>query len=139
MKLEVAYRNLSELRRIIGNFEDQYGYLPDDFEVRDSNNDEECFRCLIALSIVSHLNEIKYILDWIDKPVKAKGYLVKDSTGRYEISNTDYCFTSGYPLEVFHNEDNRWYKSRIEHNGEDYYIACLGRNTPIEGLLVRTR
>lgn len=139
MKLDVSYRNFSDLRRIIGNFEDRDGYLPDDFEVRDSNNVEECFQSLIALSIVGYLDEIKYILDWIDKPVKAKGYLVQNSTGRYEIGGTDYYFTSGYPLEVFLEEDNRWYKSHVEHDGEDYYIVCLGRNTPIEGLLVRTR
>jgi hypothetical protein len=49
-----------------------------------------------------------------------EGYLRKNDVGRYELA-TGYYFTSGEPIEVF--VDGKWHKTRIEHNGRDYYAV----------------
>lgn len=68
-----------------------------------------------------------------------EGYLIKNgTTGRYEIEGKDRYFTSGSPLEVWNGYEERWVRSRVEHNGKDYYIVDVGHDEYIGGLLVRT-
>ncbi|MEV2907564.1 DUF5348 domain-containing protein [Paenibacillus larvae] len=51
-----------------------------------------------------------------------KGKLVLNELGRYEIDGTSIYFTSGDQIEYLVNKV--WKISRVDHNGEDYYIVA---------------
>lgn len=135
MKLEEAYKVFSEIKRSISKLEGRYGELQNEFEY-DSENPEEKFKDLIAYEIVNNLEDINSLLKWIEKPVIATGKLIKNSNGRYEIGDRE--LTSGSTLD-YYDEDRGWVKTRIEHNGTDYYIVSRGRDEYIDNVLVRVR
>lgn len=79
------------------------------------------------------------LLKTLDKPIRADGILVKNSNGRYEVNGIE--LTSGSSVEFFSDDEDGgcYVPSRIEHNGEDYYIYDLGRDENIEGVRVRIK
>ncbi|MFF5401166.1 DUF5348 domain-containing protein [Peribacillus butanolivorans] len=137
MKLEHAYELLDELQKTIKKFEDRYGNLPDEFDLNNYDDVEVKFKQGIACSIMDKLSDVSNLLEWVNKPIVVQGQLIKNFSGRYEIEDTE--LSSGYPLDFYDQEDEQWYKSRVEHNGSDYYIVGLGREKNINGVLVRIR
>lgn len=97
------------------------------------------------------LEELRVIFDKLDvandrikyltEPVKAIGYLYKNSNGRYELDDKHY-YTCGYTIEaMIYDEDyecKRWVKTSVEHDGKDYYLV-RHKKIPMEGLMVRVR
>lgn len=76
-------------------------------------------------------------LEYLCRPVSETGVLRKNETGRYEIKGGE--FTSGSRLEaLIHDGEKAWVLSRIEHNGDDYYIYGFPE-VQLEGLTVRIR
>ncbi|MCM3692198.1 DUF5348 domain-containing protein [Neobacillus niacini] len=143
MNIEQAYKIFNEIKNTIGKLEDRWGSMPEEFELNDYDSPDERFKDDMARTIVYKLDEVNRLLKWMEKPVLAEGNLFKRSDGKYEIEGADIYFTSGSPLDVWHYDefDERyvWTRSVVEHNGEDYYIKALGRETSIEGVKVRAR
>lgn len=110
----------------------------EEFE-HDYNNAEERFKNNMARKVAHHAEELYYLAEWLAKPIKAEGRLVKNSSGRYEIEGTDYYFTSGSAIEVWDTEDEVYVRTRIEYTNEDYYAYAFGPEVKLEGLRARTR
>ncbi|EOQ04690.1 hypothetical protein KOY_04865 [Bacillus cereus VDM021] len=99
---------------------------------------EERYQLNVLLGIGEKLGDVSYALDNMVKPVQTSGTLEKNyETGRYEVNGTQ--LSSGYPLEYYSEEEKCYIPSRIEHNGDDYYIVSLGREEPIDGVRVRIK
>ncbi len=106
----------------------------------DSNDEEQLLLQDELRSILGHLENAKRDIDYLNKPIAYTGYLQKNSRGRYETGDKEY--TSGNGIEVLIYDDfyekNRWVKTRVEHNGKDYYLVGYG-NISMQGLKVRIR
>ena len=101
-------------------------------------------------SMLTKLEEISHTINYLSRPIKEEGFLHKNRNGRYEINGHE--LSSGCGIECLitddwhfkYDEDGRyvetpfWYASRIEHNGEDYYIVDV-YDVELEGLKVRVR
>ena len=142
MELNEVYAIFRKIKGTMEELQDRYGDFPDYFE-HDTTNAEEKYEFDNARFILMKLEDAYARMEWMEKPIKAEGKLVKNKYDRYEIEGTDYYFTTGYPLDVWFyddwKEEYRWKRSVVEHNEEDYYIKALGKETPIEGVKVRTR
>jgi len=66
-----------------------------------------------------------------------EGSLRKKANGRYEVGG--YELTSGEVVDYYDEDLNTFITSRIEHNGEEYYIVDLGRDKSIAGVHVRIK
>ena len=106
----------------------------------DSNDEEQLLLQDELRSILGHLENAKRDIDYLNKPIAYTGYLQKNSRGRYETGDKEY--TSGNGIEVLIYDDfyekNRWVKTRVEHNGKDYYLVGYG-DISMQGLKVRIR
>ena len=83
----------------------------------------------------------------LSQPIAVQGQLHRGSNGRYFVEGRE--LSSGYGLEVLAPTEVatksgdwragfKWVATRMEHNGEDYYIVGY-RDLPLEGLTVRIR
>lgn len=100
-------------------------------------------------NILYKLDEVQSTLAYYDRPVREVSQIYKNESGRYETEKGHY-FTSGSSIEFlrtedFYNEDTDtwepveiWTASRVEHNGQDYYIVGYSDLT-LSGLKVRVR
>lgn len=101
-------------------------------------------------SMLTKLEEISHTINYLSRPVKKEGILHKNRNGRYEMNGHE--FSSGCGIEYLATDDWHcrydengnyvqtpyWCASRVEHNGEDYYIVGT-KNIDLEGLRVRIR
>lgn len=90
--------------------------------------------------VVQHLDEVSRDMSYLARPITGEYTLHKNNRGRYECSAHEY--TSGNGIEFFYydeyDERYTWLASRVEHDGNDYYIVgCKGLS--LEGLKVRRR
>ena len=138
MELKLALEVLQEIENSISKLEDRHENLPEEFEY-NYENPEEKYQHDAVRSVMSKLEDVQRQIKWMNKPILSEGILVKNSINRYEIQGTEIEFSSGSPLDVWNEEWNQWETTRIEHNGEDYYIVSLGRETPILGVKVRKK
>lgn len=96
-------------------------------------------------SIMYKLEEARNNIEYLSLPIKSTGQLHKGSNGRYSFNDIELSSGSGVealiPDEIYINgefqDGYRWLASRVEHNGEDYYI--VGYSGSLEGLTVRIR
>lgn len=132
------------LRKIQMNMDGlkDHGDIINEFDY-DRADPEACFKAENIRQVLEQLGDIRWTLEWLQKPIVAEGVLVKNENGRYEIEGTGVEFSSGRPLDVWHYDDwdekYVWTRSRVEHGNGDYYIVALGKDVSIEGLKVRTR
>lgn len=87
-----------------------------------------------------YLRNILRSLERLNAPVACEGRLHKRSDGRYGLENGNH-FTSGSAIEVLVDDEDEgpyWLTTRVEHNGDDYYIVDRP-NWSMEGLYVRSR
>lgn len=113
----------------------------------DNTNPDELMMLDELRSMLMKLEEISHTINYLSRPVKKYGTLHKNENGRYEMNGHE--FSSGCGIEYLawycrYNENDEcvhtpyWRASRVEHNGEDYYI--VGANgVELEGLRVRIR
>lgn len=112
---------------------------PDDLQLMDEYK-----------NILYKLENIKYSLDYLKMPILFESKLKLRSDGRYGTIDDRTYYTSGSPIEFlykdevydYENQDYKqvtsWRSSRIEHNGNDYYIVGYS-DVELEGLKVRIR
>lgn len=139
--LEEAKREFDKLN---GSIRDLLYKMGDDAENIQSDRDDldqEFYRSEYR-SIFSKLEDIYSDIKYLSNPVTEQGYISHNSSGRYELPSGTY-FTSGSSCEILYNDtrhnEQYWVATAIEHNGEDYYAVALGRDTSINGMMVRIR
>ncbi|MEK4951942.1 DUF5348 domain-containing protein [Bacillus sp. FSL W8-1127] len=126
-----------DLRHNLKKFLDKYEAAAENISL-SSLSLEERSDCVTLYQVQDILFDAYILLKNLDKPVKAEGYLDKQKNGRYAIGDVE--LTSGMYVEYFSDEDGGYYvPSRLEHNGDDYYIVELGKDRSIEGLKVRIK
>jgi hypothetical protein len=130
---ENAVRLLPELKRLI----EGYDHMEESTD-RYALNAEEEYIFTMLYKATNHIDDAVSILEQMERPVLAEGYLEKNRYGRYEING--YELTSGHLIELWieddeYKEGGSWFSTRIEHNGEDYY--AVGRNESLEGMRAR--
>lgn len=107
---------------------------------QDSLSPEQRFEYEQLLGIGAKLEEALTRWQYLQKSVVAEGFLRKNENGRYEIDGRE--FTSGESIEVLISDpdfdETTWVKSRVEHNGEDYYLVGY-EGVPMGGLMARQR
>ena len=110
-------------------YEMECGSDPDSLMIREELTD-----------VLHHLDIANSILTYLNKRVEGEYTLCKKANGRYSCGAWE--FTCGNRIEFYGYdadlEKYRWYVSRIEHDGNDYYIVGF-RNMPLDGLKVRVR
>lgn len=108
----------------------------------DHENLDEVFMKEQYSAIAYKLDEIRRDITYLSGEIVGQGFIKHNSDGRYELPNGQYL-TSGSPCEILVNDDidnsQYWVRTRIEHNGEDYYAVALGREQNINGMMVRVR
>lgn len=90
--------------------------------------------------VTEHLEAALYDLSYLNGKVTAQGRLYKNSSGRYAIDE-DHYFTCGEIIEILVNEEEDggyWVRTRIEHNGDDYY-AIARPKINLQGTMARVR
>ena len=106
----------------------------------DYKDPEQLFLLDELRDIMESLDKAADHINYLNQPVKYTGYLHKNSRGRYETTFREYTCGSG--IEVFLYDDfwerDRWVKTRVEHDGRDYYLVGYN-NVGMENLKVRVR
>lgn len=126
------------LQKSLKLFLDKYQDVEDN-TARSSLTVEERSNFMMLYQVQDKISDAYYLLKNLDKPVRAEGRLEKQSNGRYQVDGVE--LTSGSYVEFYEDDEDGGYyiPSRVEHNGEDYYIVALGREQSIEGLKVRIK
>lgn len=78
-------------------------------------------------------------MEYINRPVRAEGYLYKNVSGRYAFNNEQYL-TSGSIIEflkVDEDGNTSWVIDRVENNGKDYYLYNC--KSSLDGIYARKR
>lgn len=119
-----------------------YDKYDDLSELKINYKDPEQLLLLDELRLIMEkLSDAKRHVDYLSKPVKFTGTLFQNSSGKYELKNGHY-YSSGSNIEVLISDDYRelpyWVRSRVEHEGDDYYIVGY-KDTSLEGLTARVR
>lgn len=126
-----------EIKRVLNKLGDDC----DNVHYEPDNLDEDFLRNQMRL-YADKLDDVKRGITYLSKPVVDQGYIKHNSAGRYELPSGEY-FTSGSVCEILYNDERYneqyWVYTSIEHNGNDYYATALGRDTSINGMMVRIR
>ena len=92
--------------------------------------------------IVDSLADIQGNIDYMSLPIKYESTLFRNMEGKYE-THSAHWYSCGSVIEYCSNDESNheypfWRKSRLEHDGKDYYIVAE-RQLPLQGLIVRVR
>lgn len=74
-----------------------------------------------------------------------EGKLQEMGSGKFELvsgsGKSIACFSSGSPLEVFSQEEGKWFSGRVEHKNSYYYFYCTDLDHPalFTGMKARIR
>lgn len=108
--------------------------------ITDNSNPDQLFLKDELQNIAARMQNVSQSIEYLNRPVTDVYTLRKNARGRYECEL--YELTSGSTLEALifdeWNECFKWVYSKIEHNGEDYYLYGH-KKTLLEGLQVRFR
>ena len=117
----------------------------------DKTNADDLFMLDELQQILYKLDEVSHTLKYLDIPIKVEGALHKNANGRYEVQGIELSSGSGIEyvsLDDRHcryNENDEyvptpyWVASRIEHDGQDYYIVGAKEFDTLENVRVRIR
>lgn len=107
----------------------------------DRTDSDQLFVLDQMQAIMTNLLEAKNKIAYLKYPVKETSHLHKNRQGRYETAG-GYEYTSGDAIEVLVDDgyylSPYWARTRVEHNGKDYYLVHY-RDICMDGLLVRRR
>lgn len=93
--------------------------------------------------IMEHLYQARMGIERLSSPVQYESRLYKNSAGKYE-DNHGKLYSCGSAIEFFDKGDPdcgaraRWIISRVEHDGNNYYIVGY-RHLPLDRALTRVR
>lgn len=113
----------------------------------NNTNPDELMMLDELRSILTKLEEISHTINYLSRPVNKEGTLHKNSNGRYEMKGHEFSSGCGIEYLAWHcryDENDEyvqtpyWCASRVEHNGDDYYIIGA-KDIELEGLRVRIR
>lgn len=105
---------------------------------------EDAFLRGKAEELIRQLWEVSDELDYLKKPTHGKHTLTQMPGGRYgylDEGGTVCTFTCGERLEALIRDrfgNSSWAASRMEHDGDDYYLVGF-HEIPLAGLTVRER
>lgn len=125
----------SVLLNKLQQFEDRIGYDAEHVDSPNTPDERQLYQ--VARRVSSAISDIKWDLNYLSKDLLCEGELIKQPNNRYALGTIE--LRSGSPIEVYDPEDDSWNISAVEHNGSDYYIESLGRETPIGNVLARVR
>lgn len=135
------FKQLLELTKELAPKLNRFRELYEDLEQVTNPSEltmEERYQLNVLLRAGEKLDDAAYALNNMTKPVQTSGILEKNyETGRYEVNGIS--LSSGYPVEYLSELDKCYIPSRLEHNGDDYYIVSLGREESIDGVRVRIK
>lgn len=141
--LEKILSSASSISTMIGELfkKSNYKDYDDLSSLKIDYNDAEQLLLLDEFKgILDKLESAKRDIDYLNRPVTYTGFLQKNSRDRYETGNKE--FTSGNGVEVLIYDDfyekKHWVKTRVGHDGEDYYLVGY-RDIQMQGLDVRIR
>lgn len=107
----------------------------------DHKDSEQLFQLKELQAIMRKLADIGGSIEYLFRPVQETSILYKDENGEYRTGK-GYCYRSGSLIEVLLQDDANevpcWVQTKVEHDGEDYYLAGY-EDIPMEGLRVRVR
>ena len=107
----------------------------------DHKDSDQLFQLRELKSIMRKLADIGGSIEYLFRPVLETGILHRDENGGYRTGG-GYCYRSGSLIEVLLQGDPGetpcWVQTKVEHDGEDYYLAGY-EDIPMEGLSVRVR
>lgn len=114
-------------------------------EVRtDSSDPEDRFLQKSLEALLAQFEDIHEQLDYLKTPTHGEYQLERLPSGRYgyvDEDSTIHMFSCGSSIEAKIMDSHgrpRWIKSRIEHDGNDYFL-WLHDSVPLDGLIVRER
>ncbi|AJS61595.1 hypothetical protein UB51_16880 [Paenibacillus sp. IHBB 10380] len=105
----------------------------------DRNNPEDLYLQGMFYLISNELQDGGRLIGRALTEVNAEGVLKKKPNGRYGFGDVE--LTTGEPVEYLLQDPeygDRWILSRIDHNGENYYL-WNNPGLPLEGLRVRIK
>ena len=115
----------------------------EDITLPPDNPDTRFLKESIEL-LLDPLEEMHSLLSYLETPASPEYVLEKFQNGRYGYRNGNGSrreFSCGQTLEARIMDSCgclRWVKTRIEHDGDDYFLIGHG-NIPLAGLTVRER
>lgn len=116
----------------------------------DKTDGEALFLTNEYREVLHSLSDIEYTLEYLNHPVGFTDNLVLHESGRYCTKNGCISYSCGsgiefeYREEIYNSEKEDWEEvatwrtSRVEHNGERYYIVGYS-SVGLDGLKVRVR
>ncbi len=107
----------------------------------DHEDSDQLFQLKELRAIMRKLADIGGSIEYLFRPVQETSILGKDENGEYRTEK-GYSYRSGSLIEVLlqgePGEVPCWVQTKVEHDGEDYYLAGY-EDIPMEGLRVRVR
>lgn len=92
-------------------------------------------------AILRKLADAGSSIEYLFRPVKEVSFLHRNENGEY-MTGQGYVYRSGSLIEALlqdeSHESPRWVQTKVEHDGEDYYLMGY-EDIPMEGLNVRVR
>ena len=149
MTLETIFERLTDLDYQAQSLFRDIG-LTDDCEFRDvitpnRADPDERFLCGELCDLMILFRRLHQELTYLRLPCSDEHVLRLFSNGRYgyviQPSSEMRTFSCGSPVEaLIYDEEGspRWVCTRIEHNGEDYYLYGY-RSISLNGLIIRER
>ncbi|WP_313523850.1 DUF5348 domain-containing protein [Anaerotignum sp.] len=137
-ELQTISRAIDKVMRITGFKE--YGDMSC-LEINEENADDTFLRNEME-RIIDKLADEQSRINFLFRPIIETGNIYQNSSGRYETAS-GYEYTCGYDIEYLklaedEYEPTQWCRSRVEHNGESYYIVG-DKKMSLDGLTVRIR
>ena len=107
----------------------------------DHGDSDQLFQLKELQVILRKLADIGGSIEYLFRPVQETSTLHRDESGEYRTEK-GYCYRSGRLIEALlpevDGEIPHWVQTKVEHDGEDYYLAGYD-DIPMEGLHVRVR
>lgn len=118
------------------------GHDFDNVQYDEKDLDEDFFYRELY-QVADKLYGVEKVLTYLSKPVSEQGIIRQNRDGRYELPSGTFL-TSGSMCEIltpepFDKEKHYWILTQIQHTGYGYYSTKLGRDTSINGMMVRVR
>ena len=153
MTLDELTKEMEQLHRHVKRIVDMSEYREYD-DLSGIEYDRQSAEDLLLVDeykgILQKLDDVEYTLAYLKKPVAFEDTLTVNESGRYTTTNGRVTYTSGSGIEFLYQEEIYnskkeefefvpcWRTSRIEHNGECYYIVGYS-SVELDGLNVRVR